>query len=147
MIIFAGVGFLNIPGKYENVVFITKILETGINVFKSNSQIMKNTKIMKYQLFTNASKNNRWLLFVISEWFVLELNWFVYNPSWMLHLCSLVLVVFKNFLLIDATDRSKISSDQKHLFFAIAYTPFHFSQTLPLTSKINSIHFKNYIFS
>ena len=27
-------------------------------------------------------------------------------------------VVFNNFLLIDATDRNKISSDQKRLFFA-----------------------------
>ena len=30
-------------------------------------------------------------------------------------------VVFNNFLLIDATDRSKISSDQKRLFFASLY--------------------------
>jgi len=37
-----------------------KILETGINVFESNYQIIKNKKnIMKYQLFTNASKNNQ----------------------------------------------------------------------------------------
>ena len=59
----------------------------------------------------------------------LELNWFVYDPSWMLHLSefvwtlrSSVWVVFNNFLLIDATDRSKISSDQKRLFFV--NTPF-----------------------
>ena len=32
--------------------------------------------------------------------------------------------VFNNFLLIDATDRSKISSDQKLLFFAVS--PFSF---------------------
>ena len=50
----------------------------------------------------------------------LKLNRFVYDPSWMLHLFefvstlrSSVLVVFKNFLLIDATDKSKISGDQK----------------------------------
>ena len=29
---------------------LSKILETGINVFKSNSQIIKNKKIKKYQL-------------------------------------------------------------------------------------------------
>ena len=29
-------------------------------------------------------------------------------------------VVFSNFLLIDATDRSMISSDQKRLFFAVS---------------------------
>ena len=37
--------------------------------------------------------------------------------------------IFNKFLLIDATDRSKISSDQTRLF----YTPFHFSRTLPLS--------------
>ena len=33
-LVFTGSGFSNIPGKYENVVFIIKILETGINVSK-----------------------------------------------------------------------------------------------------------------
>ena len=55
---------------------------------------------------------------VCNVWMIcLELNWFVYDPSWMLHLSefvwtlgSSVLVVFNNFLLIDTTDRSKISS-------------------------------------
>ena len=70
----------------------------------------------------------------------LELNWFVYDPSWMLHLSecvwtlrSSVLVVFNNFLNMDATDRSKISSDQKRLFFDVslylsfsAYTHFKY---------------------
>ena len=41
---------------------LSKILETGIKVFKSNSQIIKNKNTMKYQLYTNASKNYRWLL-------------------------------------------------------------------------------------
>ena len=36
-----------------------------------------------------------------------------------------------HFLLIDATDSY---SDQKHLFSPWVYTPFHFSQTLPLNS-------------
>ena len=78
-------------------------------------------RLMKYQLFTNASKNNWRLLFVISEWFV-------YDTSWMLHLFefvwalrSSVLVVFNNFLLIDATDRSKISN-QKRFFIALDAT-------------------------
>ena len=35
----------------------------------------------------------------------------------------LVLVVFNNFLLIDATDRSKISSDQKRFFYRIKRIP------------------------
>ena len=39
---------------------LLKILETGMNVFKINFNIIKNKKnIMKYQLYTNASKNNR----------------------------------------------------------------------------------------
>ena len=48
----------------------------------------------------------------------LELNWFVYDPSRMLQLSefvwtlsSSVLVIFNNFLLKGAIDRSKISSD------------------------------------
>ena len=62
----------------------------------------------------------------------LELNWFVYDPSWMLHLVfvwilrSSVLVVFNNFLLIDATDRSKISSILKRLFFDVSLYPLSF---------------------
>ena len=43
------------------------------------------------------------------------------------------MVVFNNFLLIDATDRSKISSDLKRLVFA--YTLFHFSQILTIQKK------------
>ena len=39
---------------------LSKLLETGINVFKCNSQIMKNTKYYENQIFTNAPKNNRW---------------------------------------------------------------------------------------
>ena len=35
-------------------------------------------------------------------------------------------VVFNNFLLIDTTDRSKISSDQKRFFFAVPRSPFIF---------------------
>ena len=36
---------------------------------------------------------------------------------------SSVVVVFNNFLLIDATDRSKISSDQKRFFYRIKPIP------------------------
>ena len=44
LILFFQNNISNIPGKYENDVFIIKILETGINVFKSNFQIIKNLK-------------------------------------------------------------------------------------------------------
>ncbi len=39
---------------------------------------------------------------------------------------SSVFVVFNNFLLIDATDRSKISSDQKRFFIALSLYPLSF---------------------
>ena len=47
-----------------------------------------------------------------------------------------VLVVFNNFLNMDATDRSKISSDQKGLFFVVRLYPFSFWRTLPLNTLL-----------
>ena len=38
------------------------------------------------------------------------------------------------FLLTDATDRSKISGDQKRFFIALSLYPLSFSRTLPLTN-------------
>ena len=41
---------------------------------------------------------------------------------------------FKQFLLIDATDRKVLLVAIKSAYFSpYAYTPFHFSQTLPLS--------------
>ena len=56
-------------------------------------------------------------------------------PEFVWTLRSSVLVVFNNFLLLDATNRSKISSDQKRFFYRIK-PPFHFSRTLPLSVSI-----------
>ena len=39
--------------------------------------------------------------------------------------------VFNNFLLIDATDRSKISSDQKRFFIALILYPLSFFANIP----------------
>ena len=39
--------------------------------------------------------------------------------------------VFNNFLLIDATDRSKISSDQKRFFIALSLYPLSFFENTP----------------
>ena len=75
---------------------------------------------MKYQLYTNASKNYQWLLVVISE-FVRTLRSSVWD-------------IFNNFILIDATDWSKIRHDQKRLFFGVSLFP-NFSRTLPLTPQ------------
>ena len=61
-----------------------------------------------------------------------------YGLSCMLHLSEFVwtlrysvLVVFNNFLLIDATERSKISSDQKRFFIALSLYPLSFFANTP----------------
>ena len=85
---------------------------------------------------------------VCNIWMIcLELNWFVYDPSWMLHLSefvwalrSSVWVVFNNFLLLDATDRSKISSDQKRFFIPLSLYPISFLANTPFKKICNFIH-------
>ena len=44
---------------------------------------------------------------------------------------SSVLVVFNNFLFIDATDRSKIRNDQKRFFIALSLYPLSFFANTP----------------
>ena len=81
------------------------------------------------------------MIFGCNIWMVcLELNWFVYDPSWMLQhsefvwtLRSLVWVVFNNFFRIDATDRSKERLRPKRLFFAVSLYPLSFLWTLPFS--------------
>ena len=51
-----------------------------------------------------------------------EFVWTLRSSAW---------VVFNNFLLKDATDRSKISSDQKRLFFAVSLYPLLFLANTP----------------
>ena len=72
----------------------------------------------------------------------LKLNRFFYGLSRMLKFsqfvwtpCYSVLVVFDNFLLIDATDRSKISSDQKRFFIALSLYPLSFFANTPFTEE------------
>ena len=49
--------------------------------------------------------------------------------------------VFNNFLLIDATDSSKISSDQKRFFIALNQYPLSFFANTPFNeNKCKSIH-------
>ena len=87
---------------------------------------------------------------VCNVWMIcLELNWFVYDPSWMLHLSefiwtlrSSVLVVFNNFFLIDATDRSNIISNQKRLFFAAHLYPLSFLANTPFNKMEKIEDFK-----
>ena len=72
----------------------------------------------------------------------LELNWLFSDPSWMLQLSefvwalrSAVWIVFNNFLLIDATDKSKISSDRKRLFLAFRLYPLSFFASTPFKAR------------
>ena len=54
---------------------------------------------------------------------MLQFFQFVWTP------CYSVWDVFNNFLFIDATDRSKISGDQKRFFIALSlYPPFIFRE-------------------
>ena len=84
---------------------------------------------------------NIWMIF-------LKLNRFFYGLSRMLQFSQFVWTlsysvwdVFNNFLLIDATHGSKISSDQKRLFFAGSVYPLSFfANTLfNLNSKFLSL--------
>ena len=87
---------------------------------------------------------------VCNVWMIrLELNWFVYDPSWMLQLSefiwtlrSSVLVVFNNFFLIDATDRSNIISNQKRLFLAAHLYPLSFLANTPFNKMEKIEDFK-----
>ena len=77
---------------------LPKILETGKNVFISNSHIIT------IKIYYEKSTIEMWQK-IIDD-----------------HRVSSVLVIFNNFLLVDATDRSKIRSDQKRFFIALSKT-------------------------
>ena len=49
---------------------------------------------------------------------------------------SSVLVVYNNFLLIDATNRSKISGDQKRFFITLSLYPLSFFANTPFNMGI-----------
>ena len=77
----------------------------------------------------------------------LKLNWFLYGLSRMLQFSKFVWPlsysvwdVFNNFLLTDATDRSKISSDQKRFFIALSLYPLTFFANTPFKTKLALSH-------
>ena len=70
---------------------------------------------------------------------MLQLSEFVWTMR------SSVWVVFNNFLLIDATDRSKISSDQKRLFFAVSLYPLSFFANTPFKETVGNLVSKDYV--
>ena len=63
--------------------------------------------------------------------------WIVRNLS------SLVWDVFNNFLFIDATDRRKISSDQKRLFIVVSLYPLSFFANTPFNKGPNLMNWIN----
>ena len=81
------------------------------------------------------AKDNRWLCNI--EMICLKLNWFLRSKSYVAILWIVwpvkysVYAVFNNFLLIDATDRSKISSYQKRFFIALSLYPLSFFANTP----------------
>ena len=83
-----------------------------LSVASIKRKLLKMTYAEERSVHTNLESCNIGLMLQLSE--------FKWTPR------SSVLVVFNNVLLLDVTDRSKISSDQKPIL------PYHFSQTLPL---------------
>ena len=59
-----------------------------------------------------------------------EFVWSLRSSAW---------VVFNNFLLIDATDKSKTSSDQKRLFFAVSLNPLSFFANTPFKKMLKLV--------
>ena len=77
----------------------------------------------------------------------LELIWIIYDLSRTLQLSefvwtlrSPVWVELNHFLLIDAKDKSKISSDHHRILFDVSYTAFYFSRTIGII--VNKISLK-----
>jgi len=67
-----------------------------------------------------------------------EIKWIFYSLSRMLQFSKFVWALsywvldgFNKFLLIDATDRSKISSDKKRFFIALSLYPLSFFANTP----------------
>ena len=63
---------------------------------------------------------NIWMICLILNWFCYGLSRMFQLPQFVWVLRSSVWDVFINFLLIDATDRSKISSDEKVLYYQLS---------------------------
>ena len=74
---------------------------------------------------------NIWMICLIFIWFFYGLSRMFHLPQFVWALRSSVWDVFVNFLLIDATDRSKISGDQKRFFIALSLYPLSFFANTP----------------
>ena len=88
---------------------------------------------------------NIWMFFFWNFWFLtIRFEYCNFLNFYERYIGSLEWVVFNIFLLIDATDRIKISSDQKGLFFAVCLYPLSFSINLDATVifRYNKLLFK-----
>ena len=92
---------------------------------------------------------NIWMICLILIWFFYGLSRMFQRPQFVWALRSSVWDGFINFLLIDATDRSKISSDQKRFFIALSLYPLSFFANTPFKEfktqlKYGRFHLKLY---
>ena len=74
---------------------------------------------------------NIWMICLILIWLFYGLSRMFQLPQFVWALRSSVWDVFINFLLIEATDRSKISGDQKRFFIALSLYPLSFFANTP----------------
>ena len=121
---------------------------SGGQLFRRFKCIVYKTNGKYYEILTLYLWMRRTIIdYYCNIWIIcLKLDWLFYDPSWKLQLsefawtlCSSVSVVFNNFILIDATDRSKISNNQKRLFFAVSqYPPWFFAKT-PFKGNVGEI--------
>ena len=78
---------------------------------------------------------NIWMICLILFWFFYSLSRMFQLTQFVWALRSSVWDVFINFLLIDATDRSKISSVQKRFFIALSLYPLSFFANTSFSQK------------
>ena len=81
---------------------------------------------------------NIWMICLILIWFFYGLSRMLQFSQFVWALRSSVWDVFNNFLLIDATDRSRISSDQKRFFIALSLYPLSFFANTPFKRSIHN---------
>ena len=74
---------------------------------------------------------NIWMICLILIWFFYGLSRLFQLPQFVWALRSSVCDVLINFILLDATDRSKIRSDQKRFFIALSLYPLSFFANTP----------------
>ena len=118
---------------------LPKILETGINLFKSNSQIMKNTKYYEISTFYECVEKLSMTIFCNIGMICLELNWFVkirVECCIFLNLYGHYVLRCESFLTIFSLNTQQIEVRLVTIKSAFlshwAYTPFYFSRTLSL---------------